>query len=247
MSKIPEEKLNIPGDYQYKALLSSNILLSNWHNNKMVAVHSLINKSSNNNLLDIGAGSGIFEYLYSKNFNTITAVDYHKKAVRFFSKMVQQNDLDNVEVKKLNIEEIQELTTNNKYDVVLLLDVIEHIDDKTVSNLLNHVRKILTSSGVFIVTTPNYKGLWPITERVVERLGLVPKMSDVQHINQFNKKSLLTKFSECGYINTFLTTINTYSFLIPNRSIAKKLVSLEMKLCLPFGNLLLCAFTINPE
>lgn len=247
MNKIPEEKLNIPGDYQYKALQSKNVWLSNWHRNKMVAVSSLIKGADKKNLLDIGAGSGIFEYLYSKDFNSITAMDHHEKAVRFISKMARQNNLDNVEIKKLKIREVSKLVPKNRYDVVLLLDVIEHIDNKTIAELLKHVGKIITRNGIFIVTTPNYKGIWPITECVVERFGLVPRMSNVQHINKFNKKSLLSKFSEFGYKNTFLTTINTYSFLFPNKALAKKLVSLEMRFYLPFGNLLLGAFRFDPE
>ena len=247
MAQIPEEKLNIPGDYQYKALRSNNLLWSNWHNNKMAAVRSIIVSGDGQNLLDIGAGSGIFEYLYSKDFNSITTVDHHEKAVRFITKMTRQNNLHNVTTKKLRIDEIAKLNPSKKYDTVLLLGVIEHIDDATVSYLLNYIKKVLTRDGTFIVTTPNYKGLWPIVEFVIERCGLVPRISGAQHINCFNKKLLLQKFSECGYQNTFLSTINTYSFLFPSRNVAKKLVNLEMRFPLPFGNLLLGSFKVNRQ
>ena len=245
MTQIPEEKLNIPGDYQYRAIQSKNIFLSNWHNNKMIAVKSLINNENTKNLLDIVSGSGIFAYLYAKEFDSITTVDYHEKATKFVAKMIRQNNIHNVTVKKLNIKEISKLNPNNKYDTVLLLDVIEHIDDITVVSLLSYIKNFLTRDGIFIVTTPNYKGLWPCLETIVEKFGLVPKISGVQHINLYNKKLLLQIFSDLGYQNIFFSTINTYSFLFPIKSVARKLIGLEMKYPLPFGNLLIAAFKVN--
>ena len=47
---------------------------------------------------------------------------------------------------------------NEKFDIICLLDVLEHIEDhKTTLNIL---KKMMSRDGIMILTVPAYKWLW---------------------------------------------------------------------------------------
>jgi hypothetical protein len=37
-----------------------------------------------------------------------------------------------------------------------------------------------------LVTTPNYRSLWPVMERAVDMMNMAPKMAGEQHISRFH-------------------------------------------------------------
>ena len=61
----------------------------------------------------------------------------------------------------------KEIDDLNKYDVITLLEFIEHISPKEVDDLINKLMKKLTKNGRIIITTPNYKGLWLSIEKCI--------------------------------------------------------------------------------
>ena len=57
---------------------------------------------------------------------------------------------------------------NGKYDLVLALDVLEHIRDDV--RTMKKVRKLLKPGGLFFVTVPAYKFLWSTHDEALHHL-----------------------------------------------------------------------------
>src|SRR6185503_7537952 len=81
------------------------------------------------------------------------------------------------------------------FDVVTSIEVIEHLHPAIAHRFLQEARRLLKPGGRLIVTTPNYRSLWPFIEMVLERVSPV-KYHD-QHINKFTPTSAV-KFVESG-------------------------------------------------
>ena len=208
MIKVLEKEIGIGGDYQFNAYFSRNPIHANWHQNKFHVLRNFVEDKIQKRALDIGAGSGLFDLLFSKDF----------------------------------IDGITSMEQTSKFDLVLILDVIEHLDTKTVDGLLTTLHGLLNTGGKVVVSTPNYGGVWNITEWLADLFKLVPRLNGAQHINRFDKKKLAACFEKNGYSLVRSTTINTFSYLVPVKSLSKKLVDVETKMDLPFGNLIVAEF-----
>jgi len=110
----------------------------------------LIDKFAKNrgSLLEIGAGSGGLLDILKHQFNHIHGVEPSKKFCQF-AKEQYGLALDNI-----GYEDISE---NRKYDVILALDVIEHV--VSVKHFMDKVFQLLTDDGIVIVSTPNKNSL----------------------------------------------------------------------------------------
>jgi SAM-dependent methyltransferase len=113
-------------------------------------VIKLIDKFTKNrgSLLEIGAGSGGLLDILKHEFNDIHGVEPSKKFCRF-AKERYGLALDNT-----GYENISE---DRKYDVILALDVIEHV--VSVRHFMDKVFQLLTDEGIVIVSTPNKNSL----------------------------------------------------------------------------------------
>ena len=130
------------------------LLLRAWHVKKQIRYWA---KNNNKEIAILDAGSGFGQYSYfiaSKDQNwKIISVDVKEEQIadcnQFFSKI----GLDNVTF------QIADLTTYlqpNQYDLVLSVDVMEHIaeDEKVFSNFFASMRK----DGLLLISTPSDQG-----------------------------------------------------------------------------------------
>ncbi len=113
-------------------------------------VIKLIDKFTKNrgSLLEIGAGSGGLLDILKHEFNHIHGVEPNKKFCQF-AKERYGLVLDNI-----GYENISE---DRKYDVILALDVIEHV--VSVRHFMYKVLQLLTDEGIVILSTPNKNSL----------------------------------------------------------------------------------------
>lgn len=93
------------------------------------------------------------------------------------------------------------------FDVCILLDVLEHIS--ALSRCINEIRRVLTSGGKLLMTTPNkfgtYTGIYDfIGEKILKR-----QVSD--HVHFFSIKNLRKTLYECGFLVEKVENIEFFS------------------------------------
>ncbi len=128
-----------------------------WHQGKKFLVNELVKKYGSNiknedglRILEIGCGTGeITESL--QKYGNVTGIDMSNEAADF----CRERGLENIIVADINTINIDSL---EKYDLVLALDVLEHIQDDI--EAIKRVGKLLSQDGYFIINVPAYKFLW---------------------------------------------------------------------------------------
>ncbi len=233
---IIEKQLGIPADYQYKAIRSGNFFQSNWHNNKLIAVEGLIRP--NMKILDLGTGSGNFEFRFAKSVAKIVGVDYNDEALAFLKKTLNDKKIKNVTLRQADIRSIGQAGIAEKFDLIVMMDVIEHIRIGEAKAMLKQLTKMLNPRGWICIITPNYKSSWRILERLLDLVSAVPKLEDEQHLAKYDPKNLEEILESAGLVKERIGSFNLFSFLVPGKMAAGRLCRLELKSGITYGNLL---------
>ena len=159
-SLIDNEKIGFdykaiePGYYD-KVFQNGSGIQSKWHHLKFS--HVLRRMDNYQSHLDIGCGPGTFIGLLDENKTSVGIdvapgqIDYAKKKYGSYNHRFE------------NMESVKELAfEKSSFDVVTLIEVIEHIPHADVFDLLKESHRVLRSDGRILMTTPNYKSLWPL-------------------------------------------------------------------------------------
>ncbi len=98
-------------------------------------------------ILDVGAGFGFLEELLQKRNNiSLYANDFSKESIRILKKKYIGN---------FRLESVYDLKyPRNFFDVVFILEVLEHIPVKNVLEVLKNINKLLKKNGLLIVSIP---------------------------------------------------------------------------------------------
>lgn len=87
---------------------------------------------------------------------------------------------------------------DNSFDVVLVLDVLEHIEDDAAA--LKEIRRVMKNEGVAIITVPAFMFLWGVSDR----LG--------RHFRRYERSMLLAKAESAGLVVVRSSYFNTFLF-----------------------------------
>ena len=128
--------------------------------------------------LDIACGPGTF----IGNFldNRSTGLDISNNQISY-AKNTYTSLSNQFYLKDMN----KEFKDEKNYDVITLLEFIEHISPEEVNSLILKCMDKLNKNGKIIITTPNYRGLWLLLEKIVSIVG--PVNYKLQHINRYTK------------------------------------------------------------
>lgn len=226
---IIEKRLGIPADYQFRAIRSTNWLQKNWHKNKYVMLENVIAPSVNQCVLDLGTGSGNFELLFSHHFGKITGVDYNDEALTFLKSQLDSRGVKNVSLVQSDIRNLPVEVTRLKYDMVVIVDTIEHIGLDDAEKLICQINKILKIGGKLIVITPNYRSSWQLLERILDKISVLPKFEGAQHLAKFYPENLREYLSRAGYKRLQISTFNLFSYIFPTEIFSRWLLRFELR------------------
>lgn len=155
-------------------------------------VESMLDKFSNNLILDVGCGCGSMLNILKK-YGQVTGMDYSDEALNYSSSLFD-GELFQIDLGRTVIPDLC-----GKYDIVLCLDVLEHVrnDKRAISNL----KKMLDQKGHLIVTVPAYQWLWT-------------KHDDIaMHFRRYRKNDLKKKLQKAGFRVQFISYFNFFLFL----------------------------------
>lgn len=99
---------------------------------------------------------------------------------------------------------------DRRFDVVTMVELVEHLSEAVTDAALREARRVLRPGGRLLLSTPNYASLWPLVERLVNRIGAIDY--DAQHINRFDRKRLSATLAAAGFT---AARVDAYQFAAP--------------------------------
>jgi 2-polyprenyl-3-methyl-5-hydroxy-6-metoxy-1,4-benzoquinol methylase len=141
---------------------------------------SWIGKASDLNLLDVGAGLGVFPNIVRSAGWTCTAIDPDERAVRHL--------IDIVGVAGI-CGDFMKLDASARYDIVTLNKVLEHVADPIA--MLTRTKDWLKPNGFVYIEVPDGE-----TARL---LGPEREEFTIEHLHIFSLKSAVLMATKAGY------------------------------------------------
>ena len=175
----------------FSGLKNSNYSLVNDSNNLGYKDRTLIKilndyGISNKNCLDIGPGSGRWiNFLKKQKSKNIYAVDISDKVID-----INKTNCD--KIFKLDFEKKKIPLPNNSIDLIICLEVLEHL--RQPDHLLKEIMRLLKKDSIAVFSIPN---ILSFSSRIRVVLGLLPTaiVSDPTHIKFYRKKDIIKIFS----------------------------------------------------
>jgi len=167
-----------------------------WHDLKFQAVAAHL--GSPRRLLDIGCGPGTFVGNYLPGIEalgidvSVSQVDYATRTYGSAQHRFSARSLASL------------AEAGERFDAVTVIELIEHLTPEAAIRLLSEARAVLAPQGVLVVTTPNYRSLWPIIEIGVNAMSPVNYIE--QHINKYQRGLLAAHLSAGGYRDVSVKT-----------------------------------------
>lgn len=114
---------------------------------------SLDNQIKKIKILDVGCGSGLASAALARLGMQVVGIDASLANINNAKEYAQLHKLNNLEYFHINSEEQEELPISYNYDVLLCLEVVEHVDD--IAKFINHYARYLSPKGAIFISTIN--------------------------------------------------------------------------------------------
>jgi dTDP-4-dehydrorhamnose reductase len=150
----------------------------------------LSKKADDIRILEFGCGSGLFVDELSKKGYKSSGLDISSEAV-IFGELRGINNLGVIDSHKIHFPD-------NSFDVVITLDVLEHLEDEAWA--LKEMERVLKPGGIMTIMAPAYMFLWGVQDVVSHHYRRYTRGNLVSKI----KHSTTLKLIRSSYFNTFL-------------------------------------------
>ncbi len=184
---------DIPPGCYYQAMNEGSPVRRFWHRQKFVAVASRL--KDGDRVLDLGCGPGSFLSILGETQPRVEAIglDIASSQIEFAMKMVAPRFGGRIQFQQHDASELHLPFPDHSFDAVTSIEMIEHIHPFIAYKMLEEAKRLLKPGGRILVTTPNYRSLWPLLEFGLQKFG--PVKYHEQHINKFTPNSFV-KFLE---------------------------------------------------
>jgi SAM-dependent methyltransferase len=146
-------------------------------------------------VLDFGCGPGfIWEHLCKLGSAwNYTGLDFSPDSVA----KLRTNAKDRPKFKGVHhISQLPVSLPSEHYDVVLMIEVVEHLKDEYLDSALSEARRLLKRGGVLVITTPNDEDLSKST-RFCPDCGAL--FHEWQHVRSWTVASLANRLKQHGF------------------------------------------------
>ncbi|MCD4760050.1 class I SAM-dependent methyltransferase, partial [archaeon] len=155
--------------------------------NKLNKLNEFLDPQEQKTCLDIGCGTGAISYALRKQGEIWHSIDSDESCVNMTLNLVKEN-VHQMDATNTNFE-------NNKFDTVIALDIIEHIEDD--DSLVKELKRILKDNGKLYVTTPHISRT-AVLNYIKNWIGLTP--DKYGHVRPgYTTKQLKEKLEKNGF------------------------------------------------
>lgn len=106
------------------------------------------------NILDIGCGTGgLMSFLIKNGYHNIQGIDYSEDAISFCKER-------NLNVKRFDINFLEEFISSNKFDVIICNDVFYCLEKSQIVKIFQTIHGLLNEEGVFISNNNAFNIFW---------------------------------------------------------------------------------------
>lgn len=232
---MKNEKVVIPGDYQFQALTKSNVIQRFWHKSKLSLLGKIGSFSAEDIVLDAGCGSGNAVFYLAKKVKSLMGLDNNKEAINFAKNQVRKLKLTNATFK---LADLRRIPFKEKYFTkAILFEVVEHFTEKDYKRIISEIYRVLKTGGFLYITVPNKISSWPIIEFFLDTFRLIPHLGGSQHISEltlFQLEKIVAeenfKLRNFGSINHLSPVISLFS-----ERLAEKIFDFEVRHLKKFG------------
>jgi 2-polyprenyl-3-methyl-5-hydroxy-6-metoxy-1,4-benzoquinol methylase len=154
-------------------------------------------------ILDYGCGAGLFLALLAERGHQVTGADTSEQSLKVTHERLQEyeNFLGAFTPNRL-------LAEGKQFDTIFAVELVEHLYDDHLNDLLRMLHRLVTPEGRIIVTTPNQ-------EKLEDSFLMCPCCKSVfhrwQHVRFWSKASLTDYVERRGFqvLDAFTTDFST--------------------------------------
>lgn len=130
---------------RYENLIKNNPLMATIKFSRYKFIAKLLHK--NDAVLEVGCSDGVSSNFFSQYSKSVEGIDFDENVIKEAKKNFP----------KIKFEHADALTftSSKKYDVVIMLDFIEHFSKEDGEKLIEKYSSYLSNRGMIIVGTPN--------------------------------------------------------------------------------------------
>ncbi len=154
-------------------------------------------------ILEVGCGSGSFGVILKDRFKDaeLVGIENNLKAAKLARGVFDQ-------VWEGDVNEVVRQNSDQKFDLVVFNDILEHLIDPWTCLLLT--KKLLTDKGIVMASIPNIR-FWPVLSDLLFQGDWRYRdagVMDNSHLRFFTKKSIQRLFLESGFHIVTIEGIN---------------------------------------
>jgi 2-polyprenyl-3-methyl-5-hydroxy-6-metoxy-1,4-benzoquinol methylase len=138
----------------------------------------------NARIVDLGCGDGLLlHFLLEAGYRQVSGIDVSSEQI------ARAHALGLFEARRGDIDSCLASAGDQSLDVVLLIDVLEHLTRDQLFAVLDSVARVLRPGGVSIAHVPNAEGLY----------GMRVRYGDLTHEQAFTARSMSQAFAAVGF------------------------------------------------
>lgn len=171
-------------------------------------------KESHLRVLDVGYLHGLLSEFIHRDFPSakFTVIDHPQSPIfrnSAYMKLIAERNY--LTLLSLDLTRIDSLA--DTYDLIVLGEVIEHLDPTDVTKTLLALRKKINPGGMLLITTPNAVGIFNAVTAFFEKEQVIvapipDSMMGYSHIHLWSSRLLEQTASYCGFKKVYLEFYN---------------------------------------
>ena len=149
-------------------------------------------------VLDAACGTGYGSYVLSKYSKKIISVDNSETAIKYAKMNYQKNNINFIK------KDINKLNYKNKFDMIISIETIEHLNKKDSINWLKKCKIMLKKSGILICSSP-----------MLRLKNNKPYITNPHHLHEMKRAEFLNNLKKIFNPKIFLSFIQDDSTIKP--------------------------------